>query len=355
MARTFPTVLLCIALAGCARHAPPPTTSYRKIDVHTHISPGAAGRAVALMDKQGIAVAVNLSGFSPGKGLEQQLAEAARYPGRIYVFSMLDWDEAQSGPGYGARMAEQVTRAKQLGARGIKIPKGLGLGYVDWTGRLIAVDDPELDPIFERAGELGLPVAIHVGDPVAFWQPPTPDNERYDELSVHPHWSYYGRPVPSWEELWGALERRIARHPHTTFISVHFGNAPEYPERVGALLDKYPNLYVDTAAHVPELGRRPDAVRAVFLRHPDRILFGTDLGVGLDPRDLMLGSTGATPPTDADTDHYYASTWRFFETRDRGFASPTPIQGRWSIDGIGLPDEVLVKVYSGNATRLLGL
>lgn len=345
--------LALLVSVSCARSTPARPV---KIDVHTHFGPDGAAHMIQLMDRYGIDTVVNLSGGLPGAGLEEQLATAARYPGRILVFTLLDWSQAQRGPGYGARMAEILTRAKALGARGVKIPKGLGLGYSDWQHRRIAVDDPELDPVFDTAGRLGMPIAIHVGDPVAFWQPATPDNERYEELRVHPRWSFYGRGLPSWEELFAELERRIARHPNTTFISVHFGNAPEYPERVAALLDKYPNLFVDTAARVPELGRfDADKMRAIILNHRDRVLFGTDLGVGAEPFDLMLGSTGAEPPTQADVDHFFASTWRYFETRDRGFAHPTPIQGRWTIDGIGLPEDVLRAVYGGNAARLLGV
>jgi predicted TIM-barrel fold metal-dependent hydrolase len=328
----------------------------RKVDVHTHVAPDAVPRLIGLMDAHGIDVVVNLSGGTPGRGLELQLAAAATHPGRIIVFANLDWRLARLGPGYGRAMADDLARARQLGARGVKIPKGLGLGFVDAGGRLIAVDDPELDPVFERAGELGMPVAIHTGDPVAFWRAPTPDNERFAELSAHPEWSFHGAAVPSWEELFAALERRIARHPRTTFISVHFGNAPEDPARVAALLERHPNLYVDTAARIPEIGRHPaEQMRRLFEAHADRILFGTDLGVGADPDALMLGSTGEAPPTAADVERFFSATWRYFETSDRGFAHPTPIQGDWTIDGIGLPDEVLRRVYAGNADRLLGL
>ena len=347
-------LLVCALLLGC-KGKPAVPARPRKIDVHTHFGPDSVGRMVELMDKYGIDAVVNLSGDFPGRGLEMQLDAAKQAPGRIFVFCNLDWREPQRGPGYGPRMADSLVKSKALGAVGLKIPKGLGIGFIDFTGELIAVDSPELDVVFDKAGDLGLPIAIHTGDPVAFWQPPTPENERIDELAVHPAWSFYGQPVPSWEELFAALERRIARHPKTTFISVHFGNAPEYPARVAALLETYPNLYVDTAARVPEIGRKAEEVRALFLKHPDRILFGTDLGVGRDPNDLMLGSTGANPPTPAEIDHFFAATWRFFETRDKAFAHPTPIQGKWTIDGIGLPPDVLAKVYGKNAERLLGL
>ncbi len=252
-------------------------------------------------------------------------------------------------------LARELELAHRLGARGVKIYKALGLDYRDAEGALISVDDPRLDPLFEKAGELGMPVSIHTGDPLAFWSAPDEQNERFDELNAHPGWSYFGKQVPKWEELFSAWERRVARHPRTKIIGVHFGNAPELPERVGAMLEKYPNLYVDTAARVPELGRKPAVVRELFLRYPDRILFGTDLGIGEAPEDLMLGSTGLTPPQRADVDRFFTSTWRFFESRDEHFAHPTPIQGRWSISGLGLPPHVLQKVYAENADRLLGL
>ena len=330
-----------------------------RIDVHTHIEVGALPRAVKLLAAHRIVHLVNLSGGVPGGGgLEQTLGEAAAV-GHASVFTNPDFREIKKGAGYGARIAAKLELAKKLGARGVKIAKGLGLGYTDGHGKLIPVDDKGLDPLFEAAGKLGLPIAIHTGDPKAFWLPPTRENERFDELVVHPQWSFYGAPV-SWEDLYAQFERRVARHPKTTFIGVHFGNDPEDPARVAQMLDKHPNLVVDTAARVPEIGRvdaNHDAgkLRAFFERYQDRILFGTDVGVGTEPEDLMLGSTGATPPGPEDVERFFESTWRWFETSERHIPSPTPIQGRWDIDGIGLDRAVLEKVYYKNAQRVLGI
>jgi len=359
--RRLLAVVALVAATGC-RRAPAPwrPSDLPRIDVHTHLAPGGASRALSLLGAHGIVHLVNLSGGSIGAGLEQQLAVAAASNGRISVFVNPDFREVLRGPGYGERMAQKIAAARALGAIGVKIPKGLGLGYVRPDGTLLPVDDPGLDPVFEKAGELHMPIAIHVGDPKAFWLPVDARNERYDELSVHPGWSYYGQPVPSWQELYSAFERRVARHPRTTFIGVHFGNDPEDPDEVARMLDRYPNLYLDTAARIPEIGREdrahdPVKMRALFIKYQDRILFGTDSGVGPDPDDLMLGSTGKDPPTPAEVERFFTSTWRYFETSDRGFEHPTPIQGRWRIDGIGLPREVLAKVYAINAERLLGI
>lgn len=336
----------------CARRTPPAPRdagiAFRRFDVHQHVSDGAYRRAQRINETHGIAMAVQLSGGWPGLGLEENLAAAAKSNGHFVLFATppLQRDVAE--------LVVELEEAKRLGAKGVKLYKALGLRYEGPDGGLLAVDDPSLDAFFEKCGELGLPVAIHTGDPVAFWQPVGPENERLDELTVHPGWSYFGKPVPSWEALFSAYERRVARHPKTVFIGVHFGNAPEFPERVGAMLDKYPNLYVDTGARVPELGHRNvAALRELFLKHQDRILFGTDLGVGALELDLMLGSTGATPPSPEDVERFFNSTWRFFESRDTAIPSPTPIQGRWTIDGLGLPPDVLEKIYAKNAERLL--
>jgi predicted TIM-barrel fold metal-dependent hydrolase len=330
-----------------------------RLDVHTHISPEALPRALALMHQWGIDGMVNLSGGPPGPPrhkLEEQLEIARASGGRIAVFANVNFLRAvHTRPDYGVALAEELRAAKTLGAIGLKISKGLGLGYpASDDEHLLAVDDPKLDPLFEEAGKLGMPVSIHTGDPKAFWLPPDQKNERLEELRAHPDWSFYGEPVAPWAQLYAQFERRVARHPKTTFIGVHFGNDPEDPDNVGRMLDKYPNLYIDTAARVPEIGRQDAAkMRQFFEKYQDRILFGTDLGVGPTQDDMMYGSNGAEPPTLADERRYFESTWRYFETKDKQFESPTPIQGKWKIDGLGLPETVLRKVYFENAARLL--
>lgn len=218
------------------------------------------------------------------------------------------------------------------------------------------MDDPALDPVFDTAGELGMPVAIHTGDPEAFWLPVDSMNPRRAELEAHPGWALYGKGVPSYDALLRQLENRIARHPHTTFISVHFGNAAEHPDRVRDMLRKYPNLYIDTAARIPEMGRHPPpAMRDFFIEFQDRILYGSDLGVGPEPTPLFLGSQGSEPPTARERELFFAASRRYFETADTQFDHPTPIQGDWKISGIALPHDVLRKVYHDNAARLLGI
>lgn len=375
--------MLVVALAACRSRQPPQVAEPRavvtppvpapkppfkrksipRIDVHAHVQIGAALRAARLFESYGIVHAVNLSGPPVGAGLDDSLADAEVAYRRLTVFTNLPWYYA-SVPGYGERIAAEVAKAKAAGAVGVKIAKGLGLGIRGPDGRILAVDDPGLDPIFEKAGELGMPVAIHVGDPQAFWLEPDEKNERYEELMAHPEWSFWVDHkrglIPSWRALFDAFSRRVLRHPKTTFIGVHFGNAPEEPQLVMQLLDRAPNLYIDTAARLPAIGRTDanhsaEKMRAFFLKYQDRVLFGTDTGVGRGEKSLMFGSTGLDPPTKADADRFFESTWRYFETADTDIPSPTPIQGRWTLSGISLPDEVLQKLYHKNAEKLLGI
>ena len=333
----------------------------RLIDLHQHIGPTEAflARAVKIMDANGIGVGVNLSGgvvtHKPGEASEfernRNLAERL-YPGRFLQYVNLDytgWDE----PDFSARAVAQIEEAHRLGAAGFKEFKRLGLGLRDGAGKLIRVDDPKLDPLWRRCGELGMPVSIHVADPKAFWAPFDASNERWTELKDHKNW-WFGDPEkhPAWRDLLDALARVVARHPETAFVCVHFANDAEELATVEGWLDRYPNMMADLAARIPEIGRHdPEAVRRLFLKHQDRILFGTDFQVY---DRLILGSGGSGPaPTDEDAGVFFDKHWRWLETRDRGFAHMTPIQGDWTIDAIGLPVSVLRKIYFDNARKLL--
>jgi predicted TIM-barrel fold metal-dependent hydrolase len=346
------------AAAPAPAPATPPPRRFKRIDVHTHISPDGIARSLKIMNEWGIDGMVNLSGMHPGPprhALETQLEAAGQSMGRIAVFTTPDFRVLRTRKDWGVALADQLAEARKAGAIGLKISKGLGLGFPTPDGKgLLKIDDPGLNALFERAGQLGMPVAIHIGDPKAFWKPVNRDNERWDELKVHPEWAFNDPKLPSWQALYDAFERRVARHKKTTFIAVHFGNDPEDPVNVARMLDRYPNFFIDTAARVPEIGRHDAAkMRAFFIKYQDRVLFGTDTGIGADDDAMMYGSTGADVPTRADEERFFKSTWRYFETSDKQFESPTPIQGRWKIDGVGLPDDVLRKIYFDNAARIL--
>jgi hypothetical protein len=336
--------------------------SHRLIDLHQHInlSPEHVERAVRIMDRAGIGLAVNLgsgtvtrssdgapSEFERGQALTDRL-----HPGRVLHYLTLDY-EGWDAPDWSQRAVQQVEEGHRLGAAGLKEFKRLGLSLRDGAGQLIRVDDPKLDPVWARCGELHLPVSIHVADPKAFWEPYDESNERWNELRDHKSW-WFGDPAvhPARMALLEALNRVIARHPQTTFVSVHFANNAEDLAWVEASLDRYPNLMADLAARIPEIGRHdPAAVRRLFIKHQDRILFGTDFMVY---DRLILGSSGnEPPPTDDDAQVFFDKHWRWLETNDRNWPHMTPIQGDWTISSIGLPPAVLRKIYFDNARQLL--
>jgi predicted TIM-barrel fold metal-dependent hydrolase len=330
------------------------------VDLHEHVDATAAhlARAVRIQDAVGIGLAVNLSGgvvtkqgrpsdFQVGKALTDRL-----YPGRFVQYMNLDytdWDK----PDFAARAVAQVEEGVRLGASGFKEFKRLGLYLHDKKGQLLKIDDPKLDPMWKRLGELGMPVSIHVADPRAFWLPFDPSNERWEELHDHKNW-WFGDPTkyPPREELLAALERVITRHPETTFVAVHFANNSEDIDWVDKQLDAHPNMMADLAARIPELGRHdPAQVRRIFIKQQDRILFATDFQVY---DRLTLGSGGnGPPPTDEDAVSFFDKHWEWLETNDKNFPHMTPIQGSWTISGIGLPPDVLKKIYFENARRLL--
>lgn len=329
----------------------------RMIDAHAHLGGFGVWEDVrSVLDEQGIDYIINLSGGSPRRGQTLAMMLAEDSGGRVVNLMTIDWegiDEVAFGDVLAAELELLVTR---YGYAGLKVSKALGLYARDGTGALIPVDDPRLFPLWEKAGELGVPVFIHTGDPRAFWEPVTPENERYAELAAHPRWSFAGPEYPPRDELLRQRDRLLERFPETTWVGVHFGNNPEdldYVERTLALHD---NFHVDLAARVPEIGRHdPERVRALFERFQDRILFATDIAIVRQRGGVSftLGSSGPEPATREDVGPFYDAHRQFLETNERSIAHPTPIQGDWTIDAIGLPAAVLDKVYYLNAYRML--
>jgi predicted TIM-barrel fold metal-dependent hydrolase len=308
------------------------------IDVHTHTN-DAAGigdrvdpkEMIARMDRLNIRTIVILTGMW-GDKLQTIIDDMVKpYPERFIVFTQFDWSKIND-PNFSQLMVRQIDDSVARGARGLKVLKELGLGVRDSTGKLITIDDPRLDPAWEECGRLGIPVFIHVADPEAFFHPIDARNERYEELIEHPDWSFYGPQFPSLQELFAERDRMFAKHPHTTFVALHFGSWPENLDFVEQTLQKFPNVMIETGAREGELGRQPRRTREIFLKYSDRIMFGTDEGAG---------------------EAMYQNYFRWLETEDEYFPyAQYPQQGRWMIYGMGLPDDVLEKVYHGNAEAL---
>jgi predicted TIM-barrel fold metal-dependent hydrolase len=292
---------------------------------------------LTMMDEMNVCVIVDLDGMENKEMLITHIERfKAKAPDRFYHMGGIDWSKwEEKGSKFGDWAAKQVEEQVKLGASGIKIWKNLGLHIKDPQGNLVKVDDPRLDPIFETAASLKIPVYMHISDPVAFFDPVDQFNERIDDLGEHPEWSFFGPQFPSFLEVMEQFANRIRRHKKTQFIGCHVASYAENLAWVSSLLDECPNLCVDISERIGELGRQPYTTRKFFIQYADRIIFGIDR---------------------LPDKVWYQIYARFLETDDEYFNyDPTypPRQGRWFIYGIYLPDEVLGKVYYKNLSRIL--
>lgn len=328
-----------------------PRARFPVVDVHTHFrvrtrqSAEARDAYVELMDRNGIALCASMDGGWGDAFTEHADHLWSQHRDRFVIFANVDWRGAGQEndpaswdcqrPDFGRVAAEKLAEVKRLGASGVKLFKDFGLGYRNPDGSFLRVDDPRWDPIWEACGRLGLPVLMHTADPSAFFAPIDAANERWEELHRRPEWSFHGGKYPAREELLAARNRVVARHPKTTFIAAHMANDAEDLVALGQWLDQYPNLYIEIASRISELGRQPYSARRFLVRYSDRTLFGTD---------------GPWPETRV---RLY---WRFLETQDENFPyseKEFPPQGFWNIHGIDLPEDVLKKLYQENAARLI--
>jgi len=332
-----------------------PRSRFPVIDFHTHITFGGVegkiqfdmdpARCLSVMDRKNIRTMVNLTG-SYGQGLKEALRGLSEaHPGRFVVFTEPVYTKA-SDPDYPRFQADQIEDAHKAGAKGLKVLKTLGLFLREkGSNQLVRIDDPRFDPMWEAAGAFHMPVAIHISDPEAFFLPIDRFNERWEELHAHPTWSFYGKDFPSDRELQEARRMVMRRHPNTQFVCLHVADAEDLPY-VSECLDSHPNMSVDIAARIGELGRQPRMSRKFFDRYQDRILFATDAVAGSSMPQQIFG------------DLLYEIYYRFLETVDEYFdyaPAPIPPQGRWRIYGLGLSEQILRKVYWENAARLMAL
>ena len=334
----------------------PQQARFPVIDAHNHLW-GAwkkVGKIVEVMDAAGVALYCDLTAnislawveggyeFSPGDINAFFTNADDPYPGRFYGFTTATLAPPRNQPLFtdAGRFVEETKDVLRdhvaRGARGLKVLKELGLHDRDGNGALIHLDDERLAPIWEEAGKLGIPVLMHQSDPAAFFDPVTPENEHYDSLKKYPSWSFCDPKFPRKKELLERRDRVVRRHPSTTFLLPHVANFAENLEYVSQLLDENPNVYIDFSARMDELGRRPQEAREFMIQYQDRIYFGTDM------------------PASAEM---YRCYFRFLETFDEGFVPPdydgTFDRFRWRVCGLGLPDDVLKKIYFENALTLM--
>lgn len=333
--------------------------AFPAIDAHNHLwGNWQVERVISTMNEVGVACYCDLTGnvriefagggytINPGNLNDFFVNCAEMYPGRFYCFTMANFASPSDRPLFTdhkrfiGEFTDTLHRDVERGAKGLKILKELGLHFRDGSGKLINCNDPRLDPVWELAGKLKIPVLIHQADPAGFFGPVTPDNEHYENLKKYPLWSFAASRFPRKRELIDRRDDLVRRHKETTFILPHFANYAENITHVARLLDETENVFIDFSARLDEIGRQPYSTRNFFLKYQDRIIFGTDMPANIDSSVEM-----------------YHTYFRFLETFDESFYSPdydgTFGYARWPVCGIGLPENVLKKIYSENIIRII--
>lgn len=317
-------------------HHPTKRAKYPFIDIHNHqwdMSEGKLKELVGHMDDLNMAVMVNLSGR--GRGSENTLKDnlgnvKAHYPNRFVIFTNIDFANIDE-PDWGLKTAKQLEADVKMGAQGLKIYKNLGMTAKDKNGNRIPVDDPRIDPVWAKCGELGIPVLIHSADPAMFWQPRDKYNERWLELKERSDRYRDPKLYPPFEQIIGEQHKVFRKHPKTIFINAHLGWMGSDLARLGKLMDELPNMYTEIGAVLAELGRQPRFAREWFIKYQDRVLFGKD----------------AWSPEE------YHTYFQVLETADEYFDYYRKRHAFWKMYGLSLPDEVLKKLYYKNALRIL--
>ncbi|MGE7777131.1 amidohydrolase family protein [Chitinophaga sp. NPDC101104] len=303
------------------------------VDVHNHqwnMGSASLGNLTSAMDKLNMRVMVNLSGGS-GSGLKAMTDNIkASAPKRFLVFHNINFNGIGE-EGWTAKAVAQLEQDVREGAGGLKVFKNLGLSVKDNKGNRVKVDDPRLDAIWAKCGELKIPVLIHTADPKPFWDPVDEHNERWLEIVTHPGRKRGPNDPAPWETLIAEQHRMFKKHPKTTFIDAHFGWYANDLAKLSQLMDDMPNIVVEFGAVIAELGRQPKMARAFFEKYQDRILFGKDSWV---PEE-------------------YATYFRVLETGDEYFPYHKKYHAFWRMYGLNLPDNILKKVYYKNALRIL--
>jgi uncharacterized protein len=313
-----------------------PRAKFPVVDIHGHppalTSPDAVRQVVRALDTINVGVMVNASGSSGARLRETlDIARAAGHADRVVMFANIDF--RQVGPGFGRRAAAQLEADVQAGALGLgEIMKSFGLTARGADGRRLRIDDPELDPVWETAARLDIPVLIHTGDPAEFFEPLDYENERWLEMALFPGRRLFDRSrFPSFDDLMAERDRMLEKHPRTRFVLAHLGWHAHDLQRLGSLMDRLPNVYGEIGAVLYDLGRQPRAAHAFLVKYQDRVLFGKD---SFQPDE-------------------YPYFWRTLETADEYFDYYRDYHAFWKLYGLALPDDVLRKIYYANALTVI--
>jgi predicted TIM-barrel fold metal-dependent hydrolase len=348
--------LVCVLLLGLGAPSvglagpPPAFEEILKIDVHSHIFDDVP-EVVEMMDRNRIRIVnVCVRGTDPDR-LRRSEAMAERqqatYGRRRFpfasTFDLTRRDEAD----YVEQVKRWLTASFEKGAVMVKIWKEVGMEIKDRQGRFILPDDPLFDPIYAFLAERGKPLLAHLAEPREAWLPLDPGSVHYGYYSRNPEWHLYGRSgFPSHAEIIASRDRVLERHPGLTVIGAHLGSLEHDVDELARRFDRHPNFYVDCSARTADLTRQPPhKVRAFLVRYQDRVLYGLDQTRAPDPQR----------EDSAEERRRFARSLEESYRRDfRYYAGEGDMEYRGkTVRGLGLPREVLEKLYHGNAERII--
>jgi uncharacterized protein len=310
-----------------------PKAKFPIIDMHSHPyakTPKEIAEWVKNMDEVGVEKTMILA-MATGKEFSDIYRKYSAYPDRFEVWCEFDYT-GYNQPGFSTKAIKALEQCHDIGARGVGELHDKGKGLSSSTMKALGMhpDDARMDPLFERCGQLGMPVSIHVADPIWMYQPMDNTN---DGLMNAYTWRLDNQPgIVGLSGMVDILERTVKKHGNTTFIACHFANLDYDLARLGEVLDAHPNLYADIAARYAETAPIPRFTAKFYEQHADRLVYGTDMGF-----DKPM----------------YRITFRVLETSDEHFYETEQFGYHWSLNGFGLSDEILRKVYRDNAERLL--
>ncbi|PYV41689.1 MAG: amidohydrolase [Acidobacteria bacterium] len=310
-----------------------PKAKYPIIDMHSHpyaATPEQIAEWVKNMDAVGVEKTIILT-MATGAEFDLIYQKYAQYPDRFELWCGFDYTGYEQ-PGFGPAATKELERCYRVGARGVGElgDKGKGMSFGKTRAVGLHPDDPRMDALFQKCAGLKMPVNIHVADPI--WMYEKMDNTNDGLMNAY-RWRLDNQPdIVGHSGMIDILERTVKKHPQTIFIACHFANLDYDLTRLGQLLDRYPNLYADIAARYAETAPIPRFVSRFYAKYSERLLYGTDMGFAAG---------------------MYRITFRVLETLDEHFYETKQFGYHWSLNGFGLPDSILKKLYRENALKIL--
>jgi predicted TIM-barrel fold metal-dependent hydrolase len=309
--------------------------AYPVIDMHTHDygkNTEQIEQWIKSMDACGIQKSIVMT-QACGAKFDSIVMLYSKYGDRFELWCGFDYT-GYDKPGFGPAAVKELERCYKLGARGVGElgDKGLGETFSDPVPAFgMHIDDPRMKPLYDKCAELGMPINIHVADPI--WMYEKMDSTNDGLMNAYDWKIDFSKPgLIGFDALIQTLENTVKNNPRVTFIACHFANLNHDLSRLGSLLDKYPNLYADIAARYAESATIPRYMKTFYEKYSDRLLYGTDMSY-----DTSM----------------YRITFRVLETNDEHFYEIPLFGYHWALNGFGLPKEVLQKLYHDNAAKLL--